>query len=85
MKNVNYLSELPPHLAEIVRAFRAEMVAEREEQERRLREALEHYKIEFDYLRREAEIDIAVCKRFFEMFKETQQSKVAAARPPQLG
>ena len=71
---------MPPDLAEIVRAFRAEMIAEREEQERRLRESLEHYKIEFDHLRREAEIDIAVAQRLLGIFKDAWQSKDAATQ-----
>jgi replication fork clamp-binding protein CrfC len=61
MKNVD-LSELPPALAHTVRAFRAELIAEREEQERRLHEA-------FDRLKREVEIEIAVFRRLTEIFK----------------
>ena len=61
MKNVDF-SELPPALADTVRAFRAELIAEREEQERRLHEA-------FDRLKREVEIEIAVFRRLTEIFK----------------
>jgi hypothetical protein len=46
----------------MVRAFRAEMIAEREEQKRRLREALDHFK-------REVEIETAVLRRLVEVFK----------------
>jgi hypothetical protein len=76
MKNVD-LSELPPEMADTVRAFRRELIAEREEQERRLREALDHF-------RREVEIEIAVCRRLVELFRDTRQSDemAACAAPP---
>jgi hypothetical protein len=68
MKNVD-LSELPPDLAATVRAFRAELIAEREEQERRLREAFDHFKCELDSFKREVEIEIAVFRRLTELFQ----------------
>ena len=40
MKRVNH-SQLQPEMDAAVQAFRAELVAEREEQERRLRDALD--------------------------------------------
>ena len=80
-KNVDYLSELPPHLAEIVLAFRAGMTAEREEQERRLRKSLEYFKREVDGLKREAEVEIAAAQRLLAIFKEdVRQSSDEAAR-----
>jgi hypothetical protein len=85
MTKVDHFSELPPHLAEMVRAFRAEMIAEREEQEKRLREAFDHFKheveIETAHFKREMEIEIAVVQRFVEVFKGARQSgAVSAAR-----
>jgi hypothetical protein len=82
-------SELPPDLAETVCAFRAEMIAEREEQERRLREALDHFKreveIETAHFKREMEIEIAAYRRLAEIFKGARQSgAVSAARSMDL-
>ena len=42
MKRVNH-SQLQPEMDAAVQAFRAELVAEREEQERRLRDALDYF------------------------------------------
>jgi hypothetical protein len=56
------LSELPPELADTVRTFRAELVAEREEQTRRLRET-------FDHIKHEIEIEIAVLHRLIELLR----------------
>jgi hypothetical protein len=72
MRNVNDLSKLPPSLRAKVLAFRAEMIAEREEQERILREALDHFK-------REVEIETAVLRRLVEFFKDVQRSDGMAA------
>jgi hypothetical protein len=66
MKNIN-LSKRPPEMAGTVRAFRRELVTEREEQERRLREGLDHF-------RHEVEIEIAVCRRLVELFRDPRQS-----------
>jgi len=76
-------------LAETVCAFRAEMIAEREEQERRLREALDHFKreveIETAHFKREMEIEIAAYRRLAEIFKGARQSgAVSAARSMDL-
>jgi hypothetical protein len=76
MKNID-LSELPPEMADTVRAFRRELIAEREEQERRLREALDHFK-------REMEIEIAVYRRLVEIFKGMWPSDDMAARAASL-
>jgi hypothetical protein len=56
MTTRDYLSELPPDLADMVRAFRAEMRGACEQEAARLREALEHFK-------REMEIETARVKR----------------------
>jgi hypothetical protein len=61
MKNVD-ISELPPALADTVRAFRAELIAEREEEVAKLHTA-------FAGLKREVEIEIAVFRRLTEIFK----------------
>ena len=53
MKRVNH-SQLQPEMDAAVQAFRAELVAEREEQERRLRDALDYFKCELDRLKRKA-------------------------------
>ncbi len=73
MKIRDDLSDLPPEMADTVRAFRRELIAEREEQERRLREALDHFK-------REMEIEIAVYRRLVEIFKGMWPSDDMAAR-----
>jgi hypothetical protein len=62
------LSKLPPELADTVLAFRAELIKERQEQERRLREALGHFKRELDELKRETEIEAATQRRLVEIF-----------------
>ena len=61
-------SKLPPELAETVLAFRAELIKERQEQEQRLREALDHFKRELDGLKRAAEIEVATQRRLMEIF-----------------
>jgi hypothetical protein len=77
MKIRDDLSDLPPEMADTVRAFRRELIAEREEQERRLREALDHFK-------REMEIEIAVYRRLVEIFKGMWPSDDMAARAASL-
>ena len=62
------LSKLPPELADTVLAFRAELIKERQEQEQRLREALDHFKRELAGLKREAEIEVATQRRLMEIF-----------------
>jgi hypothetical protein len=73
MTKGDYLSELPPDLADVVRAFRAEMSAAREQEAARLREVLEHFKREMEIetarFKREAEIETAVLRRLTEIFK----------------
>ena len=71
MKNFD-LSELPPSLRAKVLAFRRELIAEREEHEKELREALDHFK-------REAEIETAVLRRLAEIFEDARQSDGMAA------
>ena len=60
-------TNLPPELADAVQVFRAELIAAREEQTRRLRAT-------FDQLKHDAEIDIEVLRRLTEMFKDTVAS-----------
>ena len=67
-KNADNLSKLPLNLRAKVLAFRRELIAEREEQERMLREALDHFK-------REVEIENAVLRRLMEVFKHVRQSE----------
>jgi hypothetical protein len=77
MKNID-LSELPPELADTLHAFRRELIAAREEETARLREALDHFK-------REMEIEIAVYRRLVEIFKGMWPSDdiaACAASPP---
>ena len=66
MKRVNH-SQLQPEMDAAVQAFRAELVAEREEQERRLRDALDYFKCELDRLKREGEIEVMAHRRLLEI------------------
>ena len=66
MKNLD-LSELPPNLRAKVLPFRRELIAEREEQEKKLREALDRFK-------REVEIETAVRRRLAENFSRMHGS-----------
>jgi uncharacterized protein YeaO (DUF488 family) len=83
MTKGHYRSELPPDLADVVRAFRAEMRAAREQEAARLREALEHFKremeIETALFKREAQIEAAVLRRLTEILKAAWPSDNMAA------
>ena len=74
MKNLD-LSELPPNLRAKVLPFRRELIAEREEQEKKLREALDHFK-------REVEIETAVRRRLAENFSRMHGSLTVWLRTP---
>jgi hypothetical protein len=58
------LSDLPVELSATVMTFREELVREREEQTRQLREA-------FAQLQREAELELVVMRRMNELLKST--------------
>jgi hypothetical protein len=76
---VDYLSELPPDLRAKLLAFRAEMIAGREEQERKLRETHEHCKREIGRLKREVEVEIEVLHRLLGIFNNVQRADVDPA------
>ena len=75
-------SQLQPEIDAAVQAFRAELVREREEQERRLHVALEHFKNELDRLRRETEIEAATQRRLIEIFSAACGLPNDDRRPP---
>ena len=78
MTTRDYLSELPPDLADMVRAFRAEMRGACEQEAARLREVLEHFKREMEIetarFKHEAEIETVVLRRLTEIFKSAAPS-----------
>ena len=69
---MNYLSELPPDPRAKVLAFCAEMIADRDEQERKLRETHEHCKREIGRLKREVEVEIGVLHPLLAVFNNVQ-------------
>jgi hypothetical protein len=81
------VDELPPDLRAMVLSFRAEMIAERKAQERRLRETLDHLKreveIERAHLKRETEIEVDVLQRLMEIVKGTRPSDSMATHATQ--
>ena len=75
-------SQLQPEIDAAVQAFRAELVREREEQERRLHVALGHFKNELDRLRREIEIEAATQRRLVAIFSAACGVTHNDRRPP---
>jgi hypothetical protein len=69
------LSKLSPEEAAVVQIFRAELVREREEQTRQLRET-------FDHLKREIEVEIRTLQRLTELFVGRRQADDAGSRLP---